>query len=125
MYCKNCGKEISEDSKFCQYCGANQEKESVEQKENKVITIPAKVKMDISEKSKKYIIWYVIWSALNLICWVCSEGNFSNYNDRDHFVPFYGDIMEYYDFSEFVVYVIAIPLIILCIKYLRDRKNKK
>ena len=23
MYCKNCGKEISEDSNFCQYCGTN------------------------------------------------------------------------------------------------------
>ena len=25
MYCKHCGKEISEDSKFCQHCGGNQE----------------------------------------------------------------------------------------------------
>lgn len=23
MYCKNCGKEIADDSKFCQYCGAS------------------------------------------------------------------------------------------------------
>ena len=24
MYCKHCGKEIADDSKFCNYCGANQ-----------------------------------------------------------------------------------------------------
>ena len=23
MYCKNCGKEIEQDSKFCKYCGEN------------------------------------------------------------------------------------------------------
>ena len=23
MFCKNCGKEIDDGSKFCQYCGAN------------------------------------------------------------------------------------------------------
>ena len=26
MYCKNCGKEIDDDSKFCQYCGVEQSK---------------------------------------------------------------------------------------------------
>lgn len=25
MYCKHCGKMISDDSKFCQHCGGNQE----------------------------------------------------------------------------------------------------
>jgi hypothetical protein len=29
MYCKHCGKEIADDSKFCSSCGANQELESV------------------------------------------------------------------------------------------------
>jgi len=24
MYCKNCGKQIPDDAKFCQNCGANQ-----------------------------------------------------------------------------------------------------
>jgi len=24
MYCKNCGKQIDDDSRFCEYCGANQ-----------------------------------------------------------------------------------------------------
>ena len=120
MYCKNCGQEISEGSIFCQYCGANQKKESVEEKTNSVLTILSK----ISENNKKYIIWYIIWFTLNLICLVCSE-RASSYSARKHFTPFDGDIMEYYDFSEFVVYVIAIPLIFLCIKYLRNHKNKK
>lgn len=35
MFCKNCGKEIDDNSKFCQYCGAkivepNSKKEFVE-----------------------------------------------------------------------------------------------
>ena len=25
MYCKHCGKEIVDDSKFCQHCGGKQE----------------------------------------------------------------------------------------------------
>lgn len=24
MYCKHCGKEIADDSKFCQHCGGSQ-----------------------------------------------------------------------------------------------------
>lgn len=30
MYCKHCGKEIADDSKFCRYCGTNQISECVE-----------------------------------------------------------------------------------------------
>ena len=29
MYCKNCGKEIADDSKFCQYCGTAQQQVQV------------------------------------------------------------------------------------------------
>ena len=31
MYCKHCGKEISDDSKFCRYCGGNLVEEQVEE----------------------------------------------------------------------------------------------
>jgi len=27
VYCKNCGKVIADDAKFCQYCGASQEQQ--------------------------------------------------------------------------------------------------
>lgn len=31
MYCKQCGKQIADDSKFCRYCGSTQDEPSVSQ----------------------------------------------------------------------------------------------
>ena len=38
MYCKECGKEIDHDSKFCSYCGTKQSiQPTIEQREDQVI----------------------------------------------------------------------------------------
>lgn len=61
-YCKNCGKELPDDSVFCQYCGSN----SVEDK----ITSEFKEKFnifkgdDIEDYKKKLKIAYIICIAL-------------------------------------------------------------
>lgn len=34
MYCKHCGKEIDDDSKFCRYCGGEQETPIINSKKN-------------------------------------------------------------------------------------------
>lgn len=46
MFCKNCGKEIDNDSKFCKYCGEKFVKENLVVVENKVTHINKEVSID-------------------------------------------------------------------------------
>ena len=131
MYCKNCGKEIDSDSKFCQYCGTNQDKtnpndsEKSTQDVKKVIVIP-NIKTNWSNDTKWSIIKYSIWFILNLY-WLFAGGR-SNWASK-YFMPFSNEFVEaedfcrYYDFTEFIVYTIGIPLIILGIKIWRKKRN--
>ena len=122
MYCKHCGKEIADDSKFCQHCGGKQDNisdsaqsvESITDKESskgKVIEIPT-IKTNFSDKTKWLIFGYGIWLVVNLY-WLFA-GDKSSYAAY-YFQPFSGELgssMSYYDISEFIVYVIGIPLAI-------------
>lgn len=56
MYCKHCGKQIADDSKYCQYCGGQQneaitpfEAESIKLKEE-----IARIKTDLETANNKY-----------------------------------------------------------------------
>ena len=40
MYCHNCGKRVSDDAKFCPYCGSNLSKQLLEESEAKVEDTP-------------------------------------------------------------------------------------
>ena len=53
MYCKKCGKEIADDSRYCQHCGGFQE-------ENAGFT-------NLSVKGKKWLWFYGICFVANLI----------------------------------------------------------
>ncbi len=102
MYCKHCGKEITDDSKFCRYCGKSQE-----------------------NGSKPYInkqIWiiYLIWVIANLYLLMGEKSRIA----ASYFYPFtanhrfhicYSWDKEFYDFSEFIVYVFVIPFLIYLI----------
>ena len=66
MYCNKCGKEIADDSKFCQYCGMEQ---SGNTKKKVVIEIPEieiKSNIKLKQETKILLILYFLW----LLCWI-------------------------------------------------------
>lgn len=114
MYCKHCGKIIDSDSRFCNHCGKSQESSS--------------------KSIFKKPIWviYLIWTIANL-CLLIGD---KEADASDYFFPFtanehisigganIGNWFEgYYDFSEFIVYVFVIPLLIYFV-YLRIDKQR-
>lgn len=130
MYCKHCGKEIADDSKFCQHCGGKQEdsfaspinneiKSEEPKKKEKVIEIPT-IKTNLSDNQKKWIGVYVAWALLNFI-FIYIKGN---YNSGFYFFPFQSWDLSSYDFSEFLVYAILLPWIIFLIYKYRDKIGK-
>lgn len=127
MYCKNCGKEIADDSKFCQYCGTAQITEPAKEQpkpapEKKVVEIPT-IKTNLSNKAKVWIGVYAGWVLINFLCIFL---NGQTLGDNEHFYPFERDDLEYYDFTEFLVYAIILPLagygIYKLCKYLDEKK---
>ena len=135
MYCKHCGKVIADDSKFCQHCGeqqdtisdSNQSVETATDKESskgKVIEIPT-IKTNFSDKTKWLIFGYGIWLVLNLF-WLLAGDKSSRASE--YFQPFsweFGSSMSYYDISEFIVYVIGIPLAIWGFLMYRKRYKER
>jgi uncharacterized membrane protein YvbJ len=71
MYCKKCGREIADDSKFCQYCGTAQVSDPQqvveEPKKDVTLEIPS-IKTDISKEAKICIGVYAVWFLVNLVC---------------------------------------------------------
>ena len=130
MYCKYCGKQIADNSKFCQHCGGSQEDSTAlnqvqptpeTKPKEKIIEIPT-IKSNLSEKTKWWIVGYGIWAVLNLY-WLFAGDKYSSASE--HFMPFYADGLDrngsFYDISEFIVYVIGLPFIIVGLVLL-DRK---
>lgn len=141
-FCKHCGKQITDDSVFCQYCGGKQDiKESrvntIKDKQDSPFDIEKYLSIFISEKQKKYLIIYVIWVLIHIICWMFGkpliEKGHNTFNPQNHFYPFtywgwnssYFNI-DYYDGTEFLVYVLLIPLIVFFyIKYWHESLMSK
>lgn len=131
MYCKHCGKQIADDSKFCQYCGGNQEdsttksstkvsSDSSEQK--KVVEIPI-IKSNLSDTTKWWIIGCGTWFVFNL--YLLFAGDKSDYASK-YFQPFSDELdssYSYYDITEFIVYVIGLPFIIGALIMLNKKLN--
>ena len=136
MYCKHCGKEIADDSKFCQHCGGKQEdsfasptnnevRSEEPKKQEKVIEIPI-IKTNLSANQKKWIGLYVAWALLNFI-FIFIKGTYDGSNR--YFFPFQASgrntwDLEYYDFSEFLVYAILLPLIVFFIYKYKEKISK-
>ena len=131
MYCKKCGKKIADDSVFCQYCGTAQDvsikdtsvEETTITTDGIKIDNPSKTKYSISKLSEKHKVWlgvYIVWFFLNFAFIFIdrrSDANeyffpFTAYNDWDRFA------LKNYDFSEFVVYALVVPLVVLLVYYL-------
>lgn len=81
MYCKKCGKQISDDSKFCRYCGSEQD-QSVEQigqvsTTNDVVDTVKEAPRTIPEKLQtkpkgNRLVQLFLWSIA--ICIICTIG---------------------------------------------------
>lgn len=138
MYCKYCRKEIADDSKFCQHCGGKQEdsfaspannavKSEEPKKQEKVIKMPT-IKTNLSDNQKKWIGFYVAWALLNFI-FIFIKGDYDY--SSSYFFPFqsfWSDDkwdLRYYDFSEFLVYAILLPLIVFFIYKYKDKSRKR
>ena len=125
MYCKHCGKVIADDSQFCQYCGSLLE-DSI--KDNPTFKKDGKgflpIVRNLSDKTKLYVICYGLWVILHLF-WLFSGDKSSVASS--FFQPF-ADIDDtyesFYDISEFIVYTLGLPLIIILLFILYQRYKR-
>ena len=134
MYCKHCGQQIADDSKYCQHCGgiqgdvsvtsSQENSNSANAEERKSVETPT-IKANLSDSTKWWIIGYGLWLVLNLYLLFASD-KFSDANE--HFMPFYSEGFEcsrsYYDISEFIVYVIGLPFAIWGLVMLNKKLNE-
>ena len=97
MYCKNCGKEIDDNSSFCKYCGKSQGN------------------CNNSLSNKPVWLIYLIWAIVNLYLLMGDKES----DASDFFFPsiFTNEAWNkwYYDFSEFLFYVFILPLVVYVI----------
>ena len=131
MYCKHCGKQIADDSKYCQHCGGNQEDIStstsaevkpIAESGKKVVEIPT-IKANLSDDTKWWIIGCGIWLVINLY-WLFAGDKYSSASEV--FMPFSEELdsfIDYYDITEFIVYVIGLPFIIWGLVMLNKKLN--
>ncbi len=99
MYCKHCGKQIADDSTFCQYCGGKQTAQMCIDTTAKVEVrgnINAQIAPSFPHASKFFkknyaiIISYVLWFLINLIMLISGNGH-------NHFWPYIHKTGGYYD----------------------------
>jgi uncharacterized membrane protein HdeD (DUF308 family) len=76
MFCKNCGKEVPENSKFCPSCGQSQEvienekpKEDTQGQPTMSTTEPAK-KIILAHRGTMILVFGILGIVLNFICCV-------------------------------------------------------
>lgn len=127
MYCKNCGQQIADNSRFCSYCGTLQKLPQNSANPQQIVSPQTIQKLEgvfginISKQVVGYyLVWFLLHLILLLINWKASD--YAN----EIFWPFSeGSELENYDFSEFLLYTL-VPLIILVIVNLfKDPKEKK
>lgn len=105
MYCKECGKEIADNSKFCQFCGKKLENV----KSLNLNELIDKFKINISDKTKTFISYYVVWVIINIICFIF----YDKYSDASSWLfPFVSSDLGCYDWSEFLLYTILVPYLL-------------
>lgn len=127
MYCKDCGKPIADDSRFCSHCGALQKLPPTSANSQQIVS---RLTVDNFKGifginiSKQVVGYYLVWFLLHLILLLINWRASSSSNG--YFWPFskHSDLDDY-DFSEFILYTV-VPLIILVIVNLfKDPKETK
>lgn len=120
MQCTKCGKQLDENSKFCQYCGepviivTEQPPEPSETSEPEGWFEKIKKQYDISNKQVGV---YLIWVFIHLLFWLFN----GDYDSGDRFWPFAKDDLRYYDFTEFFVYTVT-PIVFFVVRKLFKSK---
>lgn len=114
MKCVNCGSENPEGAKYCNSCG----KEVDVRKDNVLLEDYMRLRNKIIEH-KNWTIGYIVWLLIN-----CSLLLFGGSKVNDYFFPFDGDVVEY-DFSEFFIYVVVLPVLVLVVRYYIKRYKAK
>jgi hypothetical protein len=107
MFCRYCGKEIEEDSYFCKYCGKNIEKIDSILNKNYV-----KKFTSLSVNTQILTILYGLW-FVGFLSFVLLDYNYEYHRE-------YGGIYsyDYENIALFFIWVIAIPYVIVCLRYI-------
>lgn len=66
MFCKNCGKEIDSDSKFCNFCGAKQQSEIPSEEQESEIQLEQQTPKVQSEQQDSKLVLYIIYFFIAL-----------------------------------------------------------
>ncbi|HEY9113520.1 MAG TPA: zinc ribbon domain-containing protein [Bacteroidales bacterium] len=130
MYCKNCGKIIEEDSKYCVYCGTNQKQIELTsfgslKKENQNTIISFFNQNKIEELfgikiSNKLFGFYVAWLTLNFIAMLITWNKGTN----KFFWPIESrSDFEDYDFTEFLFFTLTPILILFTRSFFINKKS--
>lgn len=112
MRCKHCGHTIERDSKFCRHCG----------KEVAAAGSPVKNKMKpgavrLGGKARIWAIAYCAWVLVNLVVWVAACFADSHATGSRYFYPFGWSDYSSYDFSEFIVYTVILPVLVCIVAF--------
>lgn len=118
MKCNHCGAEVPDNSKFCNNCGKEiqkvVEKQEVEEVDTNIIKKDYLSLRTFVINHKAWVYGYVVWVVIHTLLWLFgSKGDYHVHNfipAKELFFPFSGEA-ENYDFTEFFVYVIAIPVL--------------
>lgn len=108
MYCKGCGKEVADDSKYCQYCGIKLVN-NADATNKRSLLLSALARVKLSNKSKTILSYYMVWFVINMICLIFYD---KNRDASDWLFPFVSTDLRYYDGSEFILYTLLIPYLI-------------
>lgn len=124
MYCKNCGKQISNDSVYCQFCGTPQNNDTNESLKRILRTENFNRLSSLTTRQKIWIGVYIIWVLINLVFVLIrfhpdAINYFFPFESARFIDPLPKFDFVYYDFSEFIVYAVLIPALIYGIHFLR------
>ena len=123
MYCKFCGKEIDNNSRFCSSCGAlqNSSQTSFLNQPNVIPYTHQKIKEIFGFKiSKKIVGFYLLWVLMNFVFLII---NWDYGNQRD-FWPFERrSSFNDYDLTEFLIYTIVPLFAVVIFPFLKGSKR--
>jgi H+/gluconate symporter-like permease len=127
MFCKHCGKQIDNDSKFCIYCGSPLTNSNTQVKNEQIVSPQTVKKLETVfgiNLSKPIIGGYLVWVLIHLILlltnWKASD------SANEYFWPFSKRAeLEDYDFTEFLLYTVVPLIILVIINLFKEPKEKK